>query len=332
MSGKSARKPSAAQARRLRAEAIEKAEHPQLPAELAEFLEHYRPHLVDEETWQQLRPFVHAVMVRSHVRGFASFRYHCGALVALGTWARRQGWSVALEALMSHAVIDEFIRTGCADDSEATRGTRRSRLRSLASHVNPGPQAPPPAQPIAHVAVQAPYSDQEMATIVRLARNQPTQTIRRQLCACVGLGAGAGLDSPDLRDLREPHITDRGADGIEINVPGTRPRTVIARAAFEDLIREGLRGLQRGRLVVGHKQDRKKVASQVFQNATVLGDAPELSQARLRATWLAALLTSPVPLTAILDAAGLTSARTLTDLAAQLPQAEIDSASLRGQR
>ena len=62
-------------------------------------------------------------------------------------------------------------------------------------------------------------------------------------------------------------------------------------------------------------------------------DVPHIDAARLRTTWLAELMGEPVPLNVLLAAAGLRSARTITDLFRMLTPEELTAASdvLRGE-
>lgn len=121
---------------------------------------------------------------------------------------------------------------------------------------------------------------------------------------------------------------DEGDDGIRIDVPDPRPRTVWVDANFEQLVRSAVADLAPAALVVGTKASRRNVAAKVFEVAHILGDAPHFEQSRMRTTWLARLLVSRVPLPIILQAAGLTSARTITDLVPLLPADDTATAAL----
>src|SRR5690606_24914391 len=99
-----------------------------------------------------------------------------------------------------------------------------------------------------YVPIKAPYAAEEVAAIVRLATTQPSSVMRRQLCAIVGLGLGAGLDSSDLRHLRIRDIDDRGEAGIVVTVPGKRERVIFVRRDLEHLVRIGTEGQRPGAL------------------------------------------------------------------------------------
>jgi hypothetical protein len=167
---------------------------------------------------------------------------------------------------------------------------------------------------IPKTVVKAPYSDAEVEAIVRIAVTQPSARIGQQLCAMVGLGLGAGLDSTDLRPVRVTSIDDRGEDGIWVSVDGPRPRTVAVRRKYENLVRAGTNGLRGDALLLGRDAGRQQVTASIVANAVALGTPPHIEQTRLRSTWLTHLMCAPVPVAVILTSAGLTSARTLTEL------------------
>jgi len=66
-------------------------------------------------------------------------------------------------------------------------------------------------------------------------------------------------------------------------------------------------------LFYGEQEDRRNLGARAIDNAELL-DGPRIEVARLRATWLADLMTDPVPLAVILKASGLKTARTLAEV------------------
>jgi hypothetical protein len=320
---------SAAAARRARAALLTEQPEP-LPEPLEHKLQTYQPrpkHI--RAVWPTVRPIVITIMRRSHVRGKESFRDHIVALTKFAVWAHNQDIELTIPSLMRHSLIEDWVRSGDAGNVGNTISTRRWRLRALASHVNPGPDAPPDPRAIRHVSIKPPYDPTEVAAIIRIATTQPSPRVSRQLCAAVGLGLGAGLDAQDFNDLRTQHIEDRGDDGIIVKVPGPHGRSVPVRRRYEDLVRRGLDGVQPGHLIVGSRTNRRRATNIVYQQAVALGAAPEMLQSRMRTTWLADLMVNPVPLAAILTAAGLKSARTLTEIAGMI-DVQLDGDSLRG--
>ncbi|KRF19381.1 hypothetical protein ASG90_20410 [Nocardioides sp. Soil797] len=262
---------------------------------------------------EKIQPFLVAAITASNLSGKESVRKHCNHLTQIACFALKRGQALKLSVVLTTAFIDEYIRIGMAQDTDHNRAERRRRLLALARTANPGPHVPPKLTPIGHSAVKPCYTPSELAVIMRAARVQPTQMRQRNLAIVVALGAGAGLDSIDLRALLTDHIEDLGTNGIRIHVQGPRPRVVVLRAPFEQLLRDAVQDMPSGQLLLGRKQDRRTTAARATERAAV-HNAPHIEQARLRATWLADLMTESVPLAVILQAAGLKSARTIAEL------------------
>ena len=307
------KRPSKAAVARLRAEVEARPKEQELPPEVAAVIENYIPARVSEVTMEKVRPFLVDAITASSLRGKESVRKHCNHITQLGCFALKRGLPLEVPAVLTTAVIDEYIRVEMAEETEHNRAERRRRLLALARTANPGPDVPPKLSPIGHSSVKPCYSPAEFAVIMRAARVQPTEARQRDLAVVVSLSGGGGLDSVDMRDLLTDHIEDLGEAGIRIHVQGPRPRVVVLRAGFESLLRDAIKGLPAGRLLLGHKQDRRNTAARATERAA-LHNVPHIEPARLRATWLADLMTDSIPIALILQAAGLKSARTLSEL------------------
>lgn len=306
---------------------------PPLPEAHQTYLDNFRPQSVTGARAATCRKGVVDVMSRAvHIKGAASFTKVCVDVSALACWADSRGMDLTWTALMNHDVIHEFTRS-VTTGSDTHRSQRMRRLKNLASHLNPGLDAPPRPAPVGHRAVQDPYSAAEMARIRSAALNQPSPLVRRQLCLIVGVCRGAGAASDELRPMRGIDIRDCGADGLlaTIGAPGST-RVVPVRRAWEDLVRIGIDGVADGDLLLGKLPNRRNIANAIVERATILGpNTPHIDAARLRTTWIAELMSEPIPVQVILDAAGLRSARILTDLLARMAPAIGGIEDLRGQ-
>lgn len=326
-------KVSKAEAKRLAAAKRAAAEQPApLADNLQAALDRYTPLNVDSDTWASVRAVHHEVMRRSGIRGENSFVHRCGHLAAYLAWRSEMHLPVGIGEAMTFAALDDYHRRGDRSGlKDRSWDERHSKLRNVARKANPGLDAPAPAATVGHQNVKAPYSHSEELILGRLALRQRIAVTRRQLCVIIGLCAGAGLDSADLRNLRRHHIVDLGDDGIRVDVPGKRSRTVWVRRTHEALVRVGIDGLTAHQLVLGTKNDRRNVTSSVITQAELYGDGiPAIEAGRLRSTWLAWAMTQTMPLQVLLAAAGLSTTRTLDDLCEYLDVPTTDSATLRG--
>ncbi|RYP84228.1 hypothetical protein EKO23_16335 [Nocardioides guangzhouensis] len=320
----------AAFARALAAAEAEAQASRTLSADLAAVIDNHQPANPTGRRMEKIRPFLHAAIAASSLQGTESVRKHCTHLTELAAYALGRGAALDVATLLTTTFIDEFVRVGMADDGDHLRAERRRRLLALARTANPGPDVPAKLTPIGHSAIKPCYSPAEMAVIRRVSQVQPTQARSRDLTLVVALGAGGGQDSVDMRDLYTDHIEDLGPDGILIHVQGPRPRVVPLRAAYEAMLRQALTDRGPGELLIGTKQDRRNTAARVIERAA-LHKVAHIEPARLRATWLADLMTDPIPVALILQAAGLKSARTLSELQPHLgPWLEHKQVSVEG--
>lgn len=312
------KKISKAEARRLAAQYRQRYQPHDLPPDLQCMLDDYEPTSVPPGLFAEVRPVMIDVMRRASTTGKEKFRQQRRYIAQLAAWSAERALSLDLEDLLTVNRVQAYVSSpACAHLTDASRADLRSDLLELAQQVNPDYDGVPRAEPIPRPRVKPPYTDDEVPNIVRVARNQNTRNRRRQMCAIVGLGLGAGLDSTDLKPLHARDI-EESPDGILVHVGGRRPRIVPVRQDYEGLVREGIEGLRPGDLVIGRKADRKDVANRVVAQAVIPSTAPHIEQGRLRATYLAALIQQPIPILDVLEVAGLKSVQTLVDIAKHL--------------
>lgn len=284
-----------------------------LPEELRDVIDAHSPVEEAGRPMDRIRPFLLEAITASSLVGVESVRKHCTHLTEIARFAISRGVALEVSTVLTTAFIDEFVRVDMAEESNHLRAERRRRLLALARVANPGPNAPARLTSIPHSVIKPCYTPDELAVIARACKVQPTEARRRDLACVVALAAGAGLDSVDMRDLLTNHVEDLGEPGILVHVQGARPRIVPVRARFEALLRGALADRPDGELVIGNKQDRRNTAARAVERAA-LHNVPHIEPSRLRATWLADLMTDPIPIAVILQAAGLKSARTLSEL------------------
>ena len=292
-----------------------------LPADLELILADPAIKVISPEQWDQHRELIVEIMRRAHIRGVESFKKKLRVVAMFVTWAMESDYEPDLKELLTDFTINNWIRLGLPDVNDQTKATYRAHLRVIAANANPSHTAPPKPERVRHLEIRSPYTADEVATMIRTAHNQRHESLIGQLLACLALGVGAGLDAVDLKDLAIGHIHDHGPDGIEVSVPGQRPRTVWLLQPYEDLLRSGLALLSpHGPVVCPVTRRRRGPVSELYSQVRQVGNASvHFEQGRMRATWLCILMNMPVPLAVLLKAAGLESARSIADL---LPHAQ----------
>ena len=295
-------------------------------------IEGYVPDSMDDATWQVVGPVLREVLARAEVGTVESFRKFRGALAAYLLWRHEHREGISLDVVMRASAIDDYVAHGMGEYSQKTRLDYRTRLDALARRVNPGSHNPIRLS-MPRPGVQSGYTLAEEATLRRVALTQRSLKIRQRLCGFIGLGAGCGLDPSDLRQLYVRDVRDLDEDGIEVHVHGSKPRLVMVRRVYEASVRVAIAARRPNERVVGGSEADRAVTSRIVENAD-LWDSPNISAARLRTTWLSWLIQQPVPLALILDASGLRSAHTLSEIVALLPgeaDANADLSYLRGE-
>lgn len=293
---------------------------PAVTAEVESAVKTFTPHSPARTAWQQNTDLAHRLVLGYQPTSARNARNVCSQVAAFLTWfvtwpGRTSTGTVTGAELLAPGVVEAWMdATGRSDRSKQTM---RSTMRRALASLNPAVKH----REVSYKAVSAPYSPDEMATWRFLAANQRTPAGRANLGFIVGLCAGAGLDSGDLR-LLTPNAFTVVSLPSEVTVTvseGPRARTVPVRADYRPLVEGALAshaaaGKGADDLLVGQVRDRTTVASTPVRAAKTATDSRVVEVARLRNTWLVAQLSAAVPLRDVLAASGLTSARTVTDL------------------
>jgi len=307
-------------------------ELPEVSPVVAEAIAAFRPNLFTDSQWELVADATRQLATAYDPASVNWVQTQMGAIARFCRWAvARPARGSSIEPLrpaelLVEGLVEEYVSGPLASSPDGTQTTVRSilrrALRRLAPDLAPRVITLPPMQP--------PYTPYECASWVRLARNQPTATGRRGMSAIIALGLGAGLAPGEQRAITPDSIFESalpdGVTGLFVRVGGARPRTVVVRAQYEELLREALElhrkaGRKSSDPLYGLSKTRRNVTGRVTSRAkTALGTGVDLDPARLRSTWLVACMSADIPLGALLRASGLRSARTLVDLVKYCPE------------
>lgn len=305
---------------------------PELAAPMTKAVAAFRPHQFTDEQWQLVESATRhlataydppsVAWVHTQMGGIARFCHWAAIRPARGTSTN----ALRPAELLADGLVEEYLAGPLAGSPDGTRATVRSVLRRALRKL--APELVP--QVISYQPAQPPYTPYECASWVRLARNQPTATLRRGMSAIIALGLGAGLSPGEQRATTPETIFEGvlpgGVTALFVRVGGAMARTVVVRAQYEELLRESLEshrvaGRKSTDPLYGLSKTRHNVTGPVTQRAkTALGTGVNLNPARLRSTWLVACMSADVSLGALLRASGLRSARTLVDLVGYCPE------------
>lgn len=217
--------------------------------------------------------------------------------------------------LLRPTVIERFITTGMPGTASSRRRTVRANLRFVGRHVAPT-QFPPETVPVGRLFTGRPYSSAEIAGYLSLAAAQPTVARRMRATGLICLAAGAGLVGSDLRLVRGVHVA--AVSGVAcVRVTGRHPRLVPVLEPYREALSASASFAGDGFVVGGVKPERHNVTHRLVDSLSGGEDLERLSVSRLRASWLARVL-SGIGLPELLAAAGLKDSKALFDLVSYL--------------
>ncbi|WP_028049391.1 hypothetical protein [Cellulomonas sp. URHD0024] len=302
---------------------------------VARALTAYRPQTIDPGVWVHLRSLAVRLVAGAAPVSDVAARNGLTIVSQFLVWVWAQPGRPDPEAaptaaeLLGSTLVDRYVtgaRSGlrAAGAPDATISTVRSVLRRAVNSLDA--DYAPSSIPAATMA--PPYDPAQCDLFVEIAQSQPNSTKTRNACFLIGLCLGAGLSPSDLRyvrycDIREVHHPALG-HYLTVHVPEGIRRTVVIRRTHEALVRRAL-SLQGNadstQPVLGTSTTRRNVTQAALRSIVTAGAGRRLDidPRRLRTTWLFAALNAPVPLAVVLEQAGLTSARTITDLLALCP-------------
>lgn len=239
----------------------------------------------------------------------------------LATFGTAIGLSASEGDLLRPGVIERFVTTALPGTASSRRRTVRANLRFVGRKVAPT-QFPPETVPVSRLACAPPYSPAEIAGYLSLAAAQPTTARRMRATGLICLAAGCGLVGSDLRLVRGVHVA--AVSGVAcVRVTGLHPRLVPVLEPYREALSSSASFAGDGFLVGGVKPERHNVTHRLVDSLSGGEDLGRLSVSRLRASWLACVL-SAIGLPELLAAAGLRDSKALFDLVSYLPPPDED--------
>jgi len=284
----------------------------------------WRPRRAGEEEADFARRVVLACAPASPARA----RSLLWASSRLAEFGREAGLPATEADLLRPSVIERFVMVGLAHASGSRRRTVRANLRFVGQRVAPS-QFPPDPISIARLRSARPYTEAEIADFLALAAAQPTEARRMRATGLICLAAGAGLVGADLRQVRGSDVVS--LKGLScVRVAGRRPRLVPVLSWYEAPLGASASFAGDGFVVGGVKPDRHNVTYRLIDSLSGGEDLGRLSPSRLRASWLATVV-SAIGLPELLAAAGLRDSKAIFDVVSFLPApSEDDVVSLIG--
>lgn len=270
----------------------------------AEHIANYVPYGVDRHEWDTIiGPFVRDVVGRTKFTAPTTVVHSLRAVTQFVVWARENDLPLDAEKLFTPALVDRFIVTGL-HITKTSKATYRSSIRRVAlAATKKTPWKPPPARfPRAHHKL--PYTPAETARWWEIANTQNTASRRRAAEAVVTLGLGVGINSAEHLDVTAAHI--RWDDGVLlVDIPGAAARTVACNNDWADRLAQVAAEYPTGPLIgTAHPGRNKNRVNALLKSIETPPSMPNLTAARLRATWIVTHLNNGIRMDELRDALG----------------------------
>lgn len=267
---------------------------------------------IESSHWAAIEPFVTSVVADAD--GLTPYRSRDlqVSVSRLTWWAwKSAGLPLERDVLLRREVIARYIEVGCPTLRPAARGNARSQLLRVAEALLDSRRVPSRLKPLPASDPARPYTSQEMSALLSWAEHQSTGERRQNAHVLLALGAGAGLSTSEIGQLRVEQI-DISANGVTVNILAGRVRSVPVISEWEEALRSRKERTPGGLFAFrpNHTIMYPNLISN-FVDRSDVGDVRAHSQ-RLRSTWLVRQLDAGTPVVSLMEAAGLESLEALT--------------------
>lgn len=295
----------------------------------------YRPTGVDVPVWELARPVVLEILAADACSPDHDPETAMGRRAVLAHYAsylaEQDPRRLQASVLMDEDVMAQYV----ASDPQRSRRSHRSRQVALSQLRSFRRAFVAPSKPRRGSTPEAgslpPLTDREFAVAARAATTFRTKATAQRTRAWLALGRGAGLSGADMRWVSANCVEQRPGAGTWVTVmrPGAQ-REVPVLARFADELSTLASDLGPGCLIAAGEApcgpDVPSAVGSTLTRAVRAAGHPDLlmSVERLRKAWLAEHLGRNTPLNTLLQAAGLTSLRSLEGLIADYAPARPD--------
>lgn len=228
-------------------------------------------------------------------------------------WGLSHGIDLNPEHLLTPDRMEEYLATG--NRAAWVHGTHiyvRWALRRIGvANTRRAPWRPTSRTP-GIKTVTFPYTANEISRYLDAAQKQRTERRGRYMLAALALQHGAGLHSVELLRLRGRDLEYRESHWIvhlteqHTAASHSPPRSVPVSVQYSTIVQQLVDGSGTGILAATEPATMSALKG-LRSNLAYAARLPSFSPRRLRATWLRDALNTPVPLRAVLAAAGLNS-------------------------
>ena len=285
----------------------------------------YVPRDVDAKTWAAIGPLLRDAVTAT--AGEPAFLLSTNSRFL--AWAMDRGLDVSdAEAVYLPRHCDRFIADDCRDLISSTRASMRSALTRTALAITKKAAWPARPERLARRQLKAPYDARDLELLELCAAAQRFDIPRRAAETFLCLGLGAGPDPGELFGIYGRHVVAHSGF-VCVEISGERSRVVPVRLRYVERVL-ALADAYRDEPLIGPWGDSKNRVNDAARRIQRGRTTPTFNAGRFRNTWLLGLFADPAVSTRdLLEAAGLKTLITLSDLVPYLPVVDRSDAMAR---
>ncbi|MEZ7714613.1 hypothetical protein O3790_02570 [Micrococcus luteus] len=280
----------------------------QLTEEEHQALAAYTPKVIPAQRWAAVRDYTLAAVARAGAYSSSHVRKDLHKVARYIDWAHHvMGRALEHEDVFDHDLIAYYAIHALQDYTQASRATTRSSLFWFADHLVPPTSCIMTIQRMGRAPASEPYSEAEIARMMRWATEQPTPYKRHACWTTLVFGLGAGLRTRELDQLRREDVV-ADEHGVLVHVRGgSNPRAVPMLADWEQHGLVVAECVAPGAFIFKPERDGPRVKDIGFTlGHSVAKPDFAVNMQRMRTTWQVRLLNAGVPVQVLAAAAGLT--------------------------
>lgn len=237
----------------------------------------------DPATWAQIADVTRQAVHLVELTKLETVWHWMATTTQYFAWCHRQGHPLEFTSDLVSAFCDTLT---VVPSSVQTHRRRLTRMGEIAGTIEPAAKTEFPH----HTETgQEPYTRSELDRWWEVATNQKTDHRARLLRATIALGAGAGLRTTDIANLRVTDVEEHpDHDGLLlVHLPD---RVAPVDTTWVERVREVLADAPGDYVVNKHHEQTKDLLTYVKSRAKIPDDVPALTIRRLRTTYGVALL------------------------------------------
>jgi len=270
----------------------------------------YQPIMISRVRWAAIAEFTRSAATDFSPRHEDEARNVLFGIARLADWTHHTaGHPLRREIVLDPRNIDDFIKRGYPVAERSRKSSVRNYLHILSAELGHGDEARRRARKKVTVDRYAPYTPAEYANFRLTGKTVSTDHRQHVWSTALALGAGFGLITPELFEVRPDDLVE-DERGLILTVRG-RTVTCLPEWEREVLAAVGRRPDDAWLLVDELPSDPATFLHNLLRLAATTAHQDRFVVERLRTTWIVRHLEAGTPVQAILRGLGATTTKSI---------------------